>query len=241
MKKLFICLIYISFPFLCSASAKTGEVKFNSLPDEEVYISEGGHDVLKIKNSSSAKIFDLLSTGGNGHICMFDGKISSLGEMTINGDSEDYPPNEQCVLNAKFNDQGVDLRHASESCERYCGARADFRSYYLRVSKKCTPDYIEMVINSYEKAPKIGKMAFVEKNIMPILRQCSTTLSITEKDKINLVIAMSHYSVGNKKACLKTLSLYDKSEFPGPGVTDIELMEELMKKVIYIRGLCKVS
>ena len=232
--------VYISLSFLYSTSAKTEEVEFNSLSDEDVYISEGGHDVLKIKNSPLEKIFNLLSMGGNGHICEFDGKISSLGKMTIDGD-EDYPPKEQCVLNPKFNDQGVDLRHSSERCDMYCGARADFRAYYLRVSKKCTPDYIEMVISSYEKAPQSGKMAFVEKNIMPILSQCSKTLSNTEKDAINLVIAMSHYSAGNKKECLKTLSIYDESEPRGPGVTDKYFMDELMEKVIYIRSLCQAS
>jgi hypothetical protein len=238
VSKLFSYFLYISLSFLYATSAKAEEAAVNTLPDEGIYISEGGHDVLKIKNTPSAKVFNLFSMSGNGHVCEFDGKILFSGKMTVDGD-EDYPPEEQCVLNPQFNDQGIDLRRSSEHCDKYCGARADFRDYYLRVSKECTPEYIDIAISNYENASQIEKKAFIEKNIMPILSQCSKTLSNTQKDKINLVMAMSHYYAGNKKACLETLSIYDESEELGPSVTDTDLMEELMKKVIYIRGLCK--
>lgn len=173
-----------------AASAAQAQV-----PDGE-YISQYGRSSLSVANGG----FDITSVGANGHTCGLNGAFKNgVGVVDEGPDA--------CRISFRKRGDGYEVTPLTvQNCRTWCGARASFDGLYLKPAPGCTDAAREATQKAFKAAYDAKQYARAAPLLTRMLKDCAATLSAQESATTRNDIAITHYHLGQKAACLKVLA-----------------------------------
>jgi hypothetical protein len=166
------------------------------------YVSAGGWGVLTLRTEADQRLlFELETTGANGHSCSLDGEIRN-GRTIVS----DTPEPTACVVRFTANGSAIDVStNEAESCRSFCGARAGFVGRYLRPLPGC--DSLSRGATNAEFKRLYDKREYREaqQQASRLLDRCVATMSWTERARLLNDLAITQHHLGLNDACVRTL------------------------------------
>jgi len=95
-------------------------------------------------------------------------------------------------------------------CHFYCGARASFPGFYLKVAPACTPAALKKTRGAFKQRYDQKAYAAARALLEPALRQCARTLDRLNGGWMRNDLAIAQYRLGDVAACRQTLQPLQK-------------------------------
>ena len=166
------------------------------------YVSAGGWGVLTLRIEADKRLlFELETTGANGHSCSLDGEIRN-GRTIVS----DTPEPTACEVRFTPNGSAIDVStNDAASCRSFCGARAGFVGRYLRPLPGC--DSLSRGATNAEFKRLYDKRDYREaqQQASRLLERCTATMSWTERGRLMNDLAITQHHLGLNDACVRTL------------------------------------
>ncbi|MEQ1514588.1 MAG: hypothetical protein ABL934_18180 [Lysobacteraceae bacterium] len=167
------------------------------------YIADGGWGTLRISPPARDGLpFAIESVGANFHLCSLDGRIVGT-QATLEASDAD------CVVSFAPTADGITVS-STETCREYCGARAGFDGLYLRPAPGCAADAVGATRGGFKRLYDRKRFAEALAALSPLPTTCARTLGHYERAEILNDIAITHYKLGQRDACLRTLAPFEE-------------------------------
>lgn len=212
-----------------------------SEPKPGTYILDGNLGTLDIRRDQNNKlVFEILSIGGNGHICKPSGTIvGTLGRT----DYDD--PELRCDIAFEADGSAVTVRPLTEeSCRTDCGVRASFEGIYRAPPANCEPSAREAQREKSLALHRAGKYTEAVTTVKGLVAQCERFMSWIEIDELRNDLALSHYHQGQYAQCIATIDettagrLQDEQELRGLTPFDFDNYILIAKATWLNKELC---
>lgn len=174
-------------------------------PKPGTYLRAHESGALTIQRTEEGKLtFELLSIGGNGHICSFSGFIQgSTGTV-------DDEPESSCQISLVQDGTTLAVyplnKESEDACRERCGMRASFEGNYRIPSALCSKAGQQARRGEFSGHYNAHRYAQAEKLLDDLLARCSDFMHEVEIDRIRNDIALSQFHQGRHSQCLATLS-----------------------------------